>query len=242
MRNNHTKWFAKNKKTALSITAALSIIIVIALLMAFILIPRSNGPKPSSGGSAKTGSSTSTSYDSTMPKDAATSATKWFVSILKSYNGSIKDGYLTTNDAANELANMANGDYSKVPSSIKNAFYWSDDTKTSGKTVDEKTLKAAGYTAIMSAWQLRTSALKENSDLTYNSKLAYVDRDHGTVLIPAEAWCGLPAELIIQVDWTGKEWKIDGASSATQVTTKVRSAQLQSIEGSSDSSSSSSGN
>jgi hypothetical protein len=152
----------------------------------------------------------------------------------------MKNGYLQSDSATKDLASMANGDYSTVPQKIQNAFYWSSDAQKDSKTIDFNTLKAAGYTAIMSAWQLRYTALENNKSFSYDDNLIYVDKTHNTVTIPAEAWCGLPAELTIQLVWNGSEWRINGADTAIPVTAKVRASQLQSIISSKSSSDTSS--
>jgi hypothetical protein len=221
----------KDRKIALIIVTS---VIIVALIVSLVLVIAGN---LSTGGNSSDSSANGveTSYSKTMPSDAAGSATKWFIGVLKNYDGVLKDGYLDTDAANEDLAAFANGDYSKVPRKIQDAFYWSSDAGADGKTVDANTLKAAGYTAVISAWQLRYTALQQNKTFSYDKNLVYVDEDHGAVVIPAEAWCGLPAELTITVVWTGSEWKIDGAATSVPVTAKVRAAQLQSMTSSSDS-------
>ena len=230
----------KNGKTILTTVVAVAIIIILVLSIALSTVI-SNNNSGADDNAKNTSLTTTTGFDETMPQSAASEALKWFDDVVVSYDDAMKDGYLDSDEASTDLNNLANGDDSKIPDSIKDAFYWNTDVITDGKTIDEQTLKAAGYTAIMSAWQLRTTARQQNPDLTLNKNLVYVDRIHGTVIIPAEAWCGLPAEIVVQVVWTGKEWKIDGAATATQITTRVRAAQLQSIANSNSSDDSSSG-
>ena len=227
-RNSHlSNHDLKNGKTILTTVVSVAVIIILGLSIALSITASNNSESTEADENAM--ETTLTAFDYTMPKDAASEALQWFDDTLVSYDDAMKDGYLDSDDASSDLANLADGDDSKIPDSIKNAFYWNTDVMTEGKTVDEQTLKAAGYTAIMSSWQLRTTARQQSPDLSLNKNLVYVDRTHGTVTIPAEAWCGLPAELVIQLVWNGKDWKIDGTSVATQITTRVRAAQLKSM-------------
>lgn len=239
-RNSHlSNHDLKNGKTILMTVVTIAIIIILGLSVALSVTASSNSRSTEADESAT--EATLTVFDDTMPKDAASEALQWFDDTLASYDDDMKDGYLDSDGASSDLANLADGDDSKIPDSIKNAFYWNTDVVTDGKTVDENTLKAAGYTAVMSSWQLRTTARQQNPELALNKNLVYVDRTHGTVIIPAEAWCGLPAELVIQLVWNGKDWKIDGASVATQITARMRAAQLRSMTSEDSSSDSSSG-
>ena len=150
------------------------------------------------------------------------------VKLLKHYDGVLKDGVFedSSKDSA-ILDKMRDKDYSQIPNTIRDSFYWTEDSKSEAKTVDNDQLLASGYLATMTAWQLRTDALSKDKNMGVDSSLIYVDRTHGTIQIPAEAYCGFPADMVIQLVWTGKEWKIDGSGTAVPILAKLRSEQIK---------------
>lgn len=174
----------------------------------------------------------STGYSKTMPADPAMSAGKWFVTTISKYDGVLKDGMFEGESSSNDsdiLSKMRNKDYSMIPHEVRDGFKWTEDSKSDSKSVDNDQLVASGYLATMTAWQLRTDALKKDKNLGIDSGFIYVDNEHGTVQIPAEAYCGFPADLTIQLVWTGKDWKIDGSGTALPVLEKLRSEQVKQL-------------
>ena len=211
------------------IMAIIVMVVLVSIIAVILVVPKLfDGRNKTGSGNA----SQSNMYSKTLPTDAAMSAGKWFVTTISKYDGVLKDGMFedgSSNDSSDVLNKMKNKDYSMIPHEIRDGFQWTADSKSDSKSVDNDQLVASGYLATMTAWQLRTDALKKDKNLGVDSGFIYVDNEHGTVQIPAEAYCGFPADLTVQLVWTGKDWKIDGSGTALPVLEKLRSEQVKQL-------------
>lgn len=162
-----------------------------------------------------------------MPKDAAKNSTDWFVKTISSMNGKFDTDFFSSEKGSKTLDAIANGDFSSLPSQVRNSFIWTKDAQGTDRTISYVTLEASAYTGIILAWQLRTSALKEKPTLETDLKTVSVDPDRGLVYVPGEALCGVPVDITFELKWTGNEWKIDGDMLGNQLAAKARNQQLQ---------------
>ena len=203
---------------------AMAAVVVLAIILVAALVV----PKFFSNKNTASNVRDSQQYSSTMPNNAAADGGEWLVKLLKHYDGVLKDGmFEDSSKDSTILDKMRDKDYSQIPNTIRDSFYWTEDSKSESKAVDNDQLLASGYLATMTAWQLRTDALSKDRNMGVDSSLIYVDRTHGTIQIPAEAYCGFPADMVIQLVWTGKEWKIDGSGTAVPILAKLRSEQIK---------------
>ena len=196
---------------------------VLAITLAVMLVP-----KIVDTGNENTIGASKSSFASTMPKDAAKSSTTWFVNTISSMDGKFDTDFFSTEKGSKTLDSIANGDFSSLPSKVQNSFVWTKDAQGTDRTIPYVTLEASAYTGIILAWQLRTSALKENPSLETDLKTVSVDADRGLVYVPGEALCGVPVDITFELKWTGNEWKIDGDMLGNQLAAKARNQQLQS--------------
>lgn len=212
------------KKTRGLLTAAVVVVAVAAAVLAIVLIPKATDGGQD-GGSTRGG--TTSTFDQTMPSDAAGEAADWFVGKVKLLDGKFDEDFFNdSSEGTKTLDAMADGDFSAIPVDLQNAVTWTRDAQAEDQTVSYVNKRASAYTALIAAWQLRDNGLKKNSGLAVDEKSITVDRDHGLVYVPVEAICGYPAALTFVIKWTGNDWKIDGDMIGNQMAAAVRSAQF----------------
>lgn len=171
---------------------------------------------------------TTSTFAQTMPEDAAKEASTWFVSKIELMKGKFDADFFKDNneEGSKILDAIADGDFSSIPDGVQHAFVWTKDAQSDEQTVSFVAKEASAYTAMISAWQLRSTGLEQNSKLTIDENSITVDREHGLVYMPAEAFCGFPASLTFIIKWTGNDWKIDGDMIGNQIAAAVRNEQL----------------
>lgn len=171
---------------------------------------------------------TTSTFARTMPTDAAKESSKWFVGKIKLLESKFNDGFFSDDnkESTKTLDALAGGDFSSIPDEVQNAVTWTKDAQAEDQTVSYVAKRASAYTALISAWQLRSRGLKQNAQLSIDKNSITVDRERGLVYMPAEAFCGYPAALTFVIKWTGNDWKIDGDMIGNQMAAAVRSAQL----------------
>lgn len=215
----------EGRKARSLLTAAIVAVAIVAIILAIVLIPKAMDGKKE-GGSMRGG--TTSTFARTMPADAAKESSEWFVGKIKLLESKFNDGFFSNDskESTKTLDALADGDFSSIPDEVQNAVTWTKDAQAEDQTVSYVAKRASAYTALISAWQLRSRGLKQNAQLSINENSITVDRERGLVYMPAEAFCGYPAALTFIIKWTGNDWKIDGDMIGNQMAAAVRSAQL----------------
>ena len=219
------------------IVSTVIISLITALATGAISLPSSSSSSTSSASTTSDAKQTTTTSAS-MPKSAASSASKWMDSTLAAFDSTLTDGMFDSSSTKGTkiLEALSSGDWSSVPTSVQGSIYWESDAFTGTDHYNETNMRASAYSALMTAWQLKTTAKKNKVRTSVNSGLVYVDRTRGTVTIPAEAICGIPADLQITLVWTGKTWAVDGVATAVPIISKLRVNEMSSSSSSSSSS------
>lgn len=206
MKTDKKNGMTKETRTII-IVIVVSILLILATIGGSVFYVLSNMGSNDGASDTKSTSQSATNNvkSGNMPDNPNSAAVKWLNELLADTAKQFPSKTFT--EGNDVIDSLTKGDASKVPDSIKNRIELG--TNSTGMSIGRDVLNSSTYLGLMMFSNAHQSTVNAGTQLSGDAFVSY-DTNNNIVYIPVQAVAASDKNIVFQVRWTGKEWKLMG--------------------------------